>query len=217
MILRSSGLFNICIGALGLTSVVFLVFVATQKLDLSRFTTVFAKEEKVLAPKHIDSGFSAFAAKLEPIYSKPKLLVFKSQELKIVEVGVDKDGYLETPKDWMIAGWFKRSSMPGQVGNMIINAHYDDNYGRPAAFWSLKTLTEDDKVSVTDEYGKVHSYKVFKVFYVNINDPKRLDVLEDVSNDSILTLITCGGVWLSGAHTYDHRLVVQARLELEVF
>jgi len=98
------------------------------------------------------------------------------------------------------------------IGRVIINGHYDDSSARPAAFWQLKNVAVGDKVSVTDKYSKTFVYQVSDVFFVSIQDPQRLDVLQSDDSKSTITLITCGGVWLPGMSTYDKRLVVKGEL-----
>ncbi|MCA9302475.1 sortase, partial [candidate division WWE3 bacterium] len=63
---------------------------------------------------------------------------------------------------------------------------------------------------LVDSLNKIHEYKVTKTFYVDINDPERLTIFEDVTDKSELTLITCGGVWDVRIGTYNKRLVVKA-------
>lgn len=156
---------------------------------------------------------TAYNMNTQPVESETTAVQIEGQKvfnLKVIEVGVEQDGTMSTPKNWNEAGWYDRSSKAGEEGNVVINAHYDTNTGAPAAFWSLKNLGEGDKVSLTDEFGVDHTYQVFKVFYVDINDPSRLDIIKSDSNEKKLTLITCGGVWLPGYSTYSKRLVVQA-------
>mgnify|MGYP001073155743 CR=1 FL=1 len=158
---------------------------------------------------------SVFEESMKPIYSFPERLKIDSLEIdiEIVSVGVDKSGYLEAPEDWGKAGWYQKSAKPGQTGVFLINAHYDDNYGRPAAFWKLKNINVGDKVSVLDTYGRFFDYKVIDVYYLDINDPDRVAVFEPFKKDaSVMTLITCGGVWSHSHGTYDKRLVVSAEL-----
>lgn len=158
---------------------------------------------------------SVFEEPMEPIYSFPERLKIDSLgiDIEIVSVGVDENGYLEAPKDWDKAGWYKKSAKPGEIGSLLINAHYDDNYGRPAAFWKLKNINVGDKVSVLDTYSRVFDYKVVDVYHLDINDPDRVAVFEPFKNNaSVMTLITCGGVWSHSHGTYDKRLVVNAEL-----
>jgi LPXTG-site transpeptidase (sortase) family protein len=163
----------------------------------------------------LNTAPSIFSDKLAPIYYRATELLAPSVniDIELIEVGVAEDGSLETPKDWSKGGWYKKGAKAGELGNIIINAHYDDNYGRPAAFWQLKNLNLNDKVTVVDELGNSFNYTVVDIYFVDINDPNRLDVLKshDTSKPT-MTLITCGGVWLPGRSTYNKRLVVKAEL-----
>jgi LPXTG-site transpeptidase (sortase) family protein len=160
---------------------------------------------------------SVFEDKLDYVYARPIRLESKRVGLsaQIESIGLDSDGVMETPTSWNRVGWFVGSSKAGQRGNLIINGHYDTNYGGPAVFWVLKNIRVGDTVTVTDKYGRLYDYSVTDSFHIDINDPDRLDVLEDVGEKEILTLITCGGVWVPQDGTYNKRLVVRAELVQE--
>ena len=140
---------------------------------------------------------SAFEKLLAPVLAKPVRLTIGALEttLKVNPVGIENDGSLETPKNWNEAGWYKNGAMPGQIGNVLINAHYDNNLGRPAAFWQLKNIKIGDKVTMENEFDKVYTYEVTEFFYIDIRDPERLKIFNDIEGKSTITLITCGGVW----------------------
>lgn len=164
-----------------------------------------------------DQQYSPFASMLLPLYSVPASLRIESSSVNIsvnlLPLGLDSNGVLETPQDWGLAGWYAMSAMPGEKGNIIIDGHYDDNRGRPAAFWELKNVKSGDKVSITDVVGNVYDYIVNGTFFVSINDPERLGVFDSPADgESVMTLITCGGVWIPGQSTYNQRLVVKAEL-----
>lgn len=191
-------------------------FANGNTVDLHAFSFLKPKAlvttEVKTVTKHIESPF---AKMLAPLYTDAVRVQFPTQnaDLSLVSVGVATDGTLETPHEWLIGGWYNKGARPGELGNMIINAHYDDNMGRPAGFWSLKNLKIDDKVVVQDSYGKSYEYKITATKYVGINDPERTLVFEDPKdNKAIVTLITCGGVWLPGQATYNKRLVVVGEL-----
>lgn len=160
---------------------------------------------------------SVFKDILRPIYGDAVNLSMPNinKSVSLIQVGLDKDQALEAPKDWSVGGWYKHGSRPGEQGNVIIAAHYDDSSGRPAAFWELKNLKVDDKVLIEDRYGKLYTYSVTESFLVSINDPNRLQIFDGKDDQSVLTLVTCGGVWLPGRATYDKRLVVKAELVVE--
>jgi LPXTG-site transpeptidase (sortase) family protein len=157
---------------------------------------------------------SVFSHNLSPIYSDATKLTIDSVKINIslMDVSVNDDGVLQVPTNWTDGGWFKYSARPGEQGNVIINAHYDDNFGRPAAFWQLKNVKVGDKVLLLDKYGKSYTYSVTDSYLVSINDPNRLKVFADEENKATLTLLTCGGIWLPGKSTYDKRFIVKAEL-----
>jgi LPXTG-site transpeptidase (sortase) family protein len=168
---------------------------------------------KLLGNKVAAEATSVFKENLHPIYGDATKIMIDSVGIntKIVTVGVNKDGSLETPKDWKMAGWYKDGAMPGEEGNLVINAHYDDNYGRPAAFWALKNVKVGDTVLVADSYGRIFQYRVTAYELIGVNDPDRLKVFNE-SKSGKITLITCGGVWIPGKATYDKRLAVSGEL-----
>jgi LPXTG-site transpeptidase (sortase) family protein len=176
------------------------------KLNL-RF--VVSEKEPVVMGENI----SMFEKALEPIYDNPVRIIIPTLEIdaEIEPVGVATDGSLETPKAWKNAGWYKMGANPGQPGNLLINAHYDDNFGRPAAFWQLKNAALGDRVTIVDSYGRRYEYKVTEYNLVSINDPNRTEVFKSDESAKI-TLITCGGVWIPGKATYDRRLVIKGEL-----
>ncbi|MBN1162573.1 class F sortase [Patescibacteria group bacterium] len=169
---------------------------------------------EVAAESTLSLEESVFEPFLDPLYTRPKSLEIESLdiEIELVAIGVDSNGTMETPSSWDEGGWYKKGAMPGQRGNMIVNAHYDDNYGRPAAFWNLKNANVGDKVLVVDEYNRIFHYSITDIFQVNIDDPDKLDVLDSEGSKTSLTMITCGGYWIPGKSTYNRRLVVTAEL-----
>ena len=180
------------------------------------FKSFESKDEKDVE-KNQDSldNTSVFEVEIKPIYGIPKEVFIDSIDLNltIISVGVDEGGQLESPKEWNVAGWFRGSSRTEEKGNVVIYAHYDDNRGRPAAFWKLKNVKVGDKVSILDSYGRYYDYRVYEVYYVDVSDPDRLKLLESTNDGSSkLTLLTCGGLWLSGEGNYNKRLVVSAEL-----
>lgn len=156
--------------------------------------------------------FSVFEKNLDPIISSPESIRIKSigLDLNLVPVGLDEEGVMETPQNWQEAGWYIRGGKPGEPKNLIINGHLDTSQGAPAAFFNLAKLKYGDVVEVRDEYGRIFTYKVVILSYLDVKDPSRLEVLKDEKDQSTLTLITCSGNYLQGTG-YDKRLVVKAQ------
>ena len=159
------------------------------------------------------NAVSVFAEDLAPIYAKPKTLYINSINLEasIIPVGVEDSGSMETPKNWDEVGWFTKSSFPSEQKLMILNGHYDNNYGAPAVFYGLKNISIGDKVSVLDENNKYFTYVIVDSFFIDIKDPLRTEIFDNFNEDeSTLVMITCGGIWNSVAQTYTQRLVIRA-------
>lgn len=177
------------------------------------YSKIESKENSAVVSKPEEEE-SVFEPMLVFIPQPPKHLSIKERNIEVdtVEVGVLKDGSLDVPPKWNEAGWYKDGAKPGEVGNVIINAHFDDNYGRPAAFWQLKNAAVGDTVLIEDSIGRFYAYQIVDSFLVDINDPDRAKVFDKEEGKKTLTLITCGGIWLSGQSTYDKRLVVKAEL-----
>lgn len=186
-------------------------------IKINPLTFFKSSKENVVVKEEVlsEQTPSIFADISKPIYGSPKKIMIESIGVTadVVSLGVDKDGYLETPKNWNEVGWYSRGAKPSEKGNFLINAHYDDNSGNPAAFYRLKNINVGDKVSVLDSYDRTFNYKVSNVYYVDIADPERTRVFEPFKEDaSVMTMITCGGVWSQKDGTYNKRLVVNAEL-----
>jgi LPXTG-site transpeptidase (sortase) family protein len=161
-----------------------------------------------------DGTSSGFADAAKPIYEKPETLIIDSVNINVVlvEVGVEEDGNMEAPEDYYVGGWYKFGAKPGEPGNLIIDGHYDTPFGGAAAFWELKNVKVDDTVLVIDSLGRDHTYRILEKFYLDINDPDKLKIFESPDDKYSLTLITCGGIYLTSESTYSQRLVVKGEL-----
>lgn len=99
-------------------------------------------------------------------------------------------------------------SLPGEYGNVVIFGHstlpqlYNVKDFK-TIFTYLPSLEKNDKVYVTVN-GIEYEYEIFDMFVVN---PDQIGVLEQKTDSSYLTLITC-----VPPGTYWKRLVVKAKL-----
>ncbi len=168
-------------------------------------------QEVEAASDEVDTTESIFNNLKKPISFAPVKIDIGNGLIYIERLGLKPDGGLEDPEKWENAGWYKKGAKVGEDGNMIIAGHYDDTSAKPAAFWGLKNLKVNDKVHVVDELNRTFTYNITEIFYVDIDDPSRLEIFED-SELKELTLITCGGLWNDAKGTYSSRLVVKAEL-----
>ncbi|MCL5784228.1 MAG: sortase [Patescibacteria group bacterium] len=140
--------------------------------------------------------------------SIPKLGVNAAVE----SVGQDRSGRMDVPTGVDNVGWYSLGYKPGEKGNAVIDGHLDAVTGAPAVFYYLDRLQPGDQVIVTDKNGKDLTFEVT----VSQSYPFDQVPLQEIfgSNDkSRLNLITCTGVWNSGARNYSNRLVVYAELK----
>ena len=104
---------------------------------------------------------------------------------------------------------FLPKSLPGEIGNVAIFGHstlpqlYKPNNYK-SIFTYLHTLEKGDEI-----YVKVGSLKyVYEVKEMFVVEPDQIEVLEQATDDSYITLITC-----TPPGTYWKRLIVKAKLK----
>lgn len=140
--------------------------------------------------------------------SIPKLNVKSTIE----QVGQTKTYEMDVPKKAANVAWYVYGAKPGEVGNAVINGHYDTPSGKPAVFYNLKNLVEGDEIFITSEDGVKQTfvvkqkestpYQSFPSEYVFFTKPGKN-----------VNLITCNGVWNVKDHIYNERLVVYTQLK----
>lgn len=91
------------------------------------------------------------------------------------------NGYWEVFADQ--AGWGVGSSVPGQLGNIVIFAH-----ARQGLFYNLKRVAKGDDIVLFTK----HNWYGYKVFEVQEVYPNNTQVIESTVEE-ILTLYTCTG------------------------
>jgi LPXTG-site transpeptidase (sortase) family protein len=122
-------------------------------------------------------------------------------------MGTDQTGALEVPDgDTNNVGWYKRGTIPGNVGSAVFDAHVY------AAFENLDDLEEGDKIYVITDKNELLRFSVedAKTFKLSSLSSK---TLFGNQGERGLNLITCAGKLTKDKSTYDHRLVVFTTLE----
>lgn len=121
-----------------------------------------------------------------------------------------KNGALQAPTKWQVAGWYSNGTRPGDVGPAVIAGHVDSTSG-PAVFFRLSSMRTGDKIQVTESGGKVltfivtakHAYPKNKFPSQTVYGPTALPELR---------LVTCTGDFDYVHHNYLDNLVVFAVL-----
>ena len=129
----------------------------------------------------------------------------------IVDLGLDKNGKLEAPKDFGKAGWYAAGPTPGEFGPSVIGAHVDSKAG-PAVFYRLGSLKKGAKVTVTREDGTTARFTVDRVARYSKNDFPTAKVYGDTNGRAELRLITCGGAFDHSTGHYVDNIVAFAHL-----
>ena len=120
------------------------------------------------------------------------------------------DGSLEVPKDWNTAGWYDQGPRPGQPGPAVILGHVDSKAG-PAVFYQLRALRPGDTVRVGLADGRILVFQVQRLQrYPKDEFPTEAVYFPTLNRE--LRLITCGGEFDYGRHSYLDNIVVYATL-----
>ena len=130
---------------------------------------------------------------------------------RLVDLGLEADGAMETPQDPADPGWFSRGPAPGALGPAVIAGHVTWN-GAPAVFHRLGTMRRGDQVTVTRTDGKTAVFTVTRVARFSKSRFPTRAVYGPIDHAG-LRLITCGGTYDAARHRYLDNVVVFARLE----
>ena len=125
----------------------------------------------------------------------------------IVQVPLVNDEY---PVTWLgtSAGLLEGSSLPGQ-GHSLITGHNHLNTTEAGPFALLQTLSEGDRIFVTDPENRLQVFEVFVNTKISEYDFSGLYSISN-SEDRSLTLITCEDQRVNGG--YENRRIIAARL-----
>lgn len=129
----------------------------------------------------------------------------------VQKVGVNSKGNMGVPNNFTDVAWYKQGSAPGQLGSAVIDGHVDNGLGLAGVFKNLSSVTVGDDVQVQTKEGSLLHFTVERVETYPYQDVPVQDIFTS-SDTERLNLITCDGAWVAGQKTYDHRLVVFARL-----
>ena len=125
-------------------------------------------------------------------------------------VGVTPTLEMATPSQTSDAGWYRDGSVPGRLGDAVLDGHLDTQTGAPAVFAGLSRTQVGDPVSVLLADGTEARFAVTRVARVPYQT--RPEGLFATDGPPRLTLITCSGPWNADLGVYAERLVVEASL-----
>lgn len=152
------------------------------------------------------------AAGIDPEAAPPRRLQIEKLGIDTAVGGlrVQRDGTLQVPDDFDVAGWHRRGTAPGDVGPAVVVGHVD-SYEGPAVFYRLRELVPGDRVTVARVDG---SQVVFEVYGSETvaKDAFPTDRVYGPTAGAELRLLTCGGAFDSRTRSYTENVVVYLRL-----
>jgi sortase (surface protein transpeptidase) len=172
-------------------------------------TRARAEPAVVVSPGRGPAGFVPSAATDSGTGDRPTRLripaIHVDSPLEVLNL--DASGVLETPRDYLRAGWFAGGAVPGAVGPAVIAGHVDSTTG-PAVFFQLNRLRPGDVIEVARDGGWVG----FRVVEVGRYPKDRFPTARvyGPTPDPQLRLITCSGAFDSAQRSYVDNTVVYA-------
>jgi hypothetical protein len=126
----------------------------------------------------------------------------------VERVGLDGEGRIGVPATITVAGWFDRSSLPGNPGLSVMDGHFSSTSA--GVFQRLTDVKVGDRVLVALGDGSRRTFTVRKVATYPVAD-SMTNLYRDAPNfDRPLALVSCTGVWSQALHTFTDRVVVIA-------
>ena len=126
-------------------------------------------------------------------------------------VGVNVHGNMKAPSNFTDVAWYQPGTVPGLEGSAVMAGHVDNGLALDGVFKHLSDLRIGNDIYVATADGTQLHFVVSDIqTYPYQRVP--LEKLFGQNDGAYLNLITCVGGWVTGRHTYDHRLVIYTRL-----
>lgn len=208
-------------GLLGLLFLIFLIRVIT--FEAHYYDEKDGSEREVAEVNEPESDVVEVAPSEDEIKKyvvapeRPRYLTIEKigiNKARILPMGVNSKGELDTPINIFDVGWYEASGLPGQGGTMIIDGHN----GGPhvlGVFKKLPDLGEGDVITVERGDGIIYRYMVVENVTVPLDESdaymSTAAKTPQFGKESI-SLISCTGEWSQQQRTYLSRQFVRAIL-----
>jgi sortase (surface protein transpeptidase) len=133
---------------------------------------------------------------------------------RILPMGVNAKGELDTPLNIFDTGWYEASGKPGQGGTMLIDGHNGGPHVH-GVFKDLPDLQEGDIIRVERGDGVIYEYSVVENVTVPLDEADAYMIIAakspELGKESV-SIISCTGEWSQQQNTYLSRQFVRAVL-----
>ncbi len=146
---------------------------------------------------------------------RPRYLTIEKlgiNKARILSMGINAKGELDTPRNIFDVGWYEGSGRPGQGGTLIIDGHN----GGPhvlGVFKNTPTLVNGDRIIVERGDGVIYKYSVVENVSVPLSEADaymRVAARSPETGKESVTLISCTGEWSQSQGTYLSRQFTRA-------
>ncbi len=144
----------------------------------------------------------------------PRLISIPNLNLKarVLQVGIDSNNELLTPKSIYDTAWYTGSAKPGQPGTAVIDGHYVGPTTN-GVFSRIDQLKSGDIVTIEMGNGAKLNFRVTGTETVSVDKVDMMKVLAPNDKQSAkLNLITCGGRYDSKTFHFSDRTIVYTEL-----
>lgn len=136
------------------------------------------------------------------------------RQTRILAMGINEEGALDTPRNVFDVGWYESSGKPGEGRTLVIDGHNGGPhvYG---VFKRLPDLENGDLITVERGDGVVFNYSVVENNEVPLDESDKYmntALKTPVADKESVTLISCSGEWSQSQGTYLSRQFVRAIL-----
>ena len=206
----------------GLVSLVFLVFLVrvvtfessyyNEKQGSERAITE-TDDDELIEEKPTEAEVQEYTVAAD----RPRYLTVEKLGVKnarVLPMGVNTSGELNTPQNIFDVGWYENSGKPGQGGTMVIDGHNGGPHVH-GVFKDLPSLAKGDVIKVERGDGAVFKYSVVENKTMPLTEADRYMTTAAVSPEygkEAVTLISCTGEWSQAQGTYLSRQFTRAVL-----
>ena len=207
-------------GVIGLLFLIFLVKVATFEAN---YYNEKEGSERAVAEQADSQELDETEPTKEEVVEytvapdRPRYLSIEKLSItnsRVLPMGVNTEGELDTPKNIFDVGWYEGSGKPGQGGTMIIDGHNGGPHVH-GVFKNTPNLAKGDIIQIERGDGKIFKYKVVENVAVPLSESNAYMSTAAKSPESgkeSVTLITCTGEWSQAQDTYLSRQFTRAVL-----